>query len=316
MPTHAAADDRMTTAAKDVDGNVATDDDAAHGRWRRVAATLRSRQSEPSFVQVSREKTSGVAVARGRAMSLTMLCRDPRVVLVSNFLSRAEAEHIIAMAQNASWLHSSAAVDASAPAAAEHGSADTSSSRVVSGRSNKWCCVGHESPVLVAAIERACWLCGLQPSHAEELQVVHYAVGQQYEFHVDHYTDRDVKDAALLEPSGGNRIVSIFVYLSDCEAGGHTHFPTIGVRRAPVCGAALLWHNIERHGLLDARTLHAGEPVESGTKWGMNIWLRQRPRPGEDAATAAAPPWPRVGAPPLTATTPKARESRTLKERT
>ena len=58
-------------------------------------------------------------------------------------------------------------------------------------------------------------------------------------------------------------------------------------RRAPLalaqprgreCEAAPL----DRHGALDERTLHAGEPVAGGDKWGMNIWLREharKPRP-------------------------------------
>ena len=35
---------------------------------------------------------------------------------------------------------------------------------------------------------------------------------------------------------------------------------------------------MDRHGNLDDRTLHAGEPVAKGEKWGLNVWLRERPR--------------------------------------
>ena len=35
--------------------------------------------------------------------------------------------------------------------------------------------------------------------------------------------------------------------------------------------------NVERSGLLDARTLHAGRPVLVGEKVGLNVWMRQRP---------------------------------------
>ena len=37
-------------------------------------------------------------------------------------------------------------------------------------------------------------------------------------------------------------------------------------------------YNLERDGSLDRKTLHAGEPVVEGEKWGMNIWLRERPK--------------------------------------
>ena len=48
----------------------------------------------------------------------------------------------------------------------------------------------------------------------------------------------------------GNRLVSVFVYLNSCAgAGGQTHFPLAGregLRVPPVCGSALLWHNIDK----------------------------------------------------------------------
>ena len=104
----------------------------------------------------------------------------------------------------------------------------------------------------------------------------------------------------------------MFVYLSDCEAGGATHFPLAGVQQAPVCGHALCWHNINKRGLLDGRTLHAGLPVERGVKWGMNVWLRQQPR--VMAHDSNAPGWASATAPPLTATTQNGRTAETLRE--
>jgi prolyl 4-hydroxylase len=255
-------------------------------------------------------------------MRLTVLSKCPKIARVDNFLTTREASSIIELANRGEWLASTAGVVSGSEAL-----------RRVSGRTNKWCCVGNAEPVLRRAVERACWLTGLSPDHAEALQVVHYSFGQQYEYHVDHYTDRDVKSAAELEPIGGNRLISIFVYLSDCEGGGHTHFPRAGVRVAPSCGSALLWHNLDRHGLPDARTLHAGEPVEHGTKWGMNIWLKQRPRNagagdeegdgvGLGGSSGSSPcssgvccRWVSASAPPLTSTTQKAREAATLRER-
>ena len=290
----------------------ATDRTTTAWRWRNLRNALVAHYATPMFAHTSRDPARAVAVSRDHAMELKLLCKDPRIVAVANFLSPSEAQCIVQMAKDATWLGNAAAGE---------------EQRRVSGRTNRWCCIGHESPVLERVVERACLLTGLTPAHAEELQVVHYLPGQQYELHVDHYTDRDVKDAATLQPNGGNRLISMFVYLTGCEAGGHTAFPLAGVRMAPQCGHALLWHNIDKHGLLDGRTLHSGEPVERGCKWGMNIWLRQRPR--RSAASADADQdsgrrgdggsrvgcWPRVGAPPLSATTPKSREASTLRER-
>ena len=84
----------------------------------------------------------------------------------------------------------------------------------------------------------------------------------------------------------GNRLVSVFVYLQLPEAGGRTAFPQLQQSFQPRAGGALLWYNLDRHGTPDERTLHAGEPVARGEKWGMNIWLRERAFPRRA--------WPRV----------------------
>ena len=61
-------------------------------------------------------------------------------------------------------------------------------------------------------------------------------------------------------------------------AGGRTVFPKLAMRFPPERGNAVVWYNLDRHGTPDERTLHAGEPVTEGEKWGMNIWLRERPK--------------------------------------
>ena len=67
------------------------------------------------------------------------------------------------------------------------------------------------------------------------------------------------------------------------------------------CAAALVWYNLDRDGRPDRLTLHAGEPVERGEKWGMNIWLRERAPPGKGGVEAQqdAPPPPPPGPPEL-----------------
>ena len=83
------------------------------------------------------------------------------------------------------------------------------------------------------------------------------------------------------------------VYLAaDCEGGG-THFPKIprpkdtrwcefvdcnsgaeeeGVTFRPRKGTAVFWSNFDAAGRGYKETIHAGLPVTSGTKIGLNIW--------------------------------------------
>lgn len=82
------------------------------------------------------------------------------------------------------------------------------------------------------------------------------------------------------------------VYLQgDCEGGG-TNFPrlsmpkeakwcdyvecaddgTEGVTFKPRAGSAVFWMNFDAEGKGYRETIHAGMPVLSGTKIGLNIW--------------------------------------------
>ncbi|TGJ88377.1 hypothetical protein E0Z10_g270 [Xylaria hypoxylon] len=128
----------------------------------------------------------------------------------------------------------------------------------------------------------------------EPLQLVKYGSGERYHFHTDWFTN----DAQATSAVGGNRQSSFFAYVSaENVTGGGTNFPMVtpphdarwcafidcdepwenGVTFRPVAGNAVFWSNMLDDGTGDERTLHAGLPVTSGSKIGMNIWTRQGP---------------------------------------
>lgn len=130
-------------------------------------------------------------------------------------------------------------------------------------------------------------------SHLEPIQLVKYAATEHYHFHTDWFTDASHTTAS----NGGNRVSSFFAYVkADNVTGGGTNFPLLtaprdekwckfvdcdaeyeaGITVRPVEGNAVFWLNME-NGNGDGRTLHAGLPVISGEKIGMNIWTRQGP---------------------------------------
>ena len=147
----------------------------------------------------------------------------------------------------------------------------------VDGRTSESCCLSSRNECVRRAVERAAWLVGLTPDHAEAAQLVHYLPGQEYKPHYDWYSPkaRTYRAGTAVQ---GNRLVSVFVYLSRCEGGGRTTFPLLELSFAPEPGCAVLWYNLDRRGRRDDLTLHAGEPVTAGEKWGLNIFLRERPR--------------------------------------
>jgi len=131
-------------------------------------------------------------------------------------------------------------------------------------------------------------------THLEPLQLVQYGHNQAYHLHTDWFN----QPSQLASEFGGNRLSSFFVYVAASNlTGGGTNFPVLeapadekwceyvdcdepwenGVTFKPIPGNAVFWQNLGEDGVGDERTIHAGLPVSSGEKLGMNIWTRQRP---------------------------------------
>ena len=181
----------------------------------------------------------------------------------------------------------------------------------------------EEDEIVARVVNRAAFLSGLSPLHAEGVQVVSYAPGQQYREHTDYFSPTQDQMYDERTASGGNRLVSVFCCLASADAGGATTFPKLQRSFQLQPGDALLWMNIDRSGKLDSRTLHAGRPVEAGMKVGMNVWLRQRPlvlpsavAGGGESGSATGRAWKPVRPPPRqTAANPAAQSSTDRNER-
>lgn len=111
-------------------------------------------------------------------------------------------------------------------------------------------------------------LAGMPAEHAEPLVVMRYAPGQEYKQHRDYFTDGKKK---------AQRLVTVFVYLNDVEAGGDTAFPALGISVQPERGKAVKFLNCHPDGSPNPDTLHAGLPVIRGEKWLATIWFWDRP---------------------------------------
>ena len=57
-----------------------------------------------------------------------------------------------------------------------------------------------------------------------------------------------------------------------CEFVDCTEDEKNGVTFLPKAGAAVFWENFDSEGKIWKEVLHAGMPVESGIKVGLNIW--------------------------------------------
>jgi len=133
--------------------------------------------------------------------------------------------------------------------------------------------------VLAVVRERIARAAGLPVAGLEWTQVLRYAIGQRFDWHVDWLDPANPAYAGDLRRRG-QRIATCLVYLNDDYEGGETAFEAGGLRWRGRKGDALLWANTLPDGTVDRRTRHAGLPPTRGEKRVLSQWLRGRaPQP-------------------------------------
>ena len=135
--------------------------------------------------------------------------------------------------------------------------------------------LGKMDVVLALVRERIARAAGLPVPGLEWTQVLHYAVGQTFDWHVD-WLDPALPGYVADLAAGGQRIATCLVFLNDEFEGGETAFEAGGLRHRGRKGDALLWANTRPDGAIDRSTRHAGLPPTKGEKWVLSQWLRGR----------------------------------------
>ena len=159
---------------------------------------------------------------------------------------------------------------------------DFSESKIVSGmdtnvRKSQTAWLMKTDPVVSGIIQRVCDITSIPFEHAEKMQVVRYEPNGYYNEHHDASCD-DRPECVEFEKNGGQRKITMLIYLSDDYEGGATRFPKLERDYKMPKYGAILFHPLERDGnKCHPLALHAGLPVTSGTKYIANVWLRERP---------------------------------------
>jgi prolyl 4-hydroxylase len=176
----------------------------------------------------------------------------------SNFVSQSEINHILNLANQ-----------------------DFRESTLVSGHSSEirksktaWLC--KNDPVISKIIQRVCDITNIPFENAEKMQVVKYDPNGYYKEHYDASCD-DLKECVNFEKNGGQRLVTMIIYLNDDFTGGTTKFPNLKQEFVPKTGNGLLFYSLQNDGdKCHPLSLHAGMPVKTGHKYIANVWLRER----------------------------------------
>ncbi|KAI0414473.1 hypothetical protein F5X98DRAFT_389746 [Xylaria grammica] len=254
-----------------------------------LSSTLDKITSLPlSFNLPIEEKLDVGPYSCDHSYTIELLSIDPLVIYINNFLRDEEIEHLLNLGKTR--------FGTSMVFAGSDGFKEVLNRTM---RSSQTAFLPKEDVVCECLTKRMQSLLGnVQHVEVEALQIVKYATGgDHYRSHTDWFDapkiDLPIPGSKDRSPKPSNRLGSIFAYLEDDCERGETYFPHLpsvlesadgtkfalavgdtGLLVKPRKGNALFWNNLHGNGTGDERTAHAGLPVESGTKIGLNIWSR------------------------------------------
>ena len=212
-----------------------------------------------------RPRLSGnrLRLSDGCELRLSAQLERPQVLVYEGLLSPEECRDMIALAETR--LTRSTVVDEQLGEARPHEHRTSAGGFFQRG----------EHPLVARLEARLAELLDWPVENGEGLQVLRYGVGGEYRAHFDWFNPEHPGSERHLR-TGGQRVGTCVIYLSDVEDGGGTRFPSLGLEIRPKPGAVLYFADVDERGVEDPSTLHAGVPVLAGVKYIATKWLRER----------------------------------------
>ena len=133
-------------------------------------------------------------------------------------------------------------------------------SNKVGYRKTRVCWLDETIPIIDSIKKRVSELSELPLENQENFHFVKYGPDGEYKKHHD----------------GGDRPKTALIYLNDGFTGGETEFPKLGITVKPKTGKLIIWDNSSLDGVADETAIHAGLPVEVGTKYIGVIWIKNK----------------------------------------
>ena len=191
------------------------------------------------------------ADALGHTIRLQTIVSSPRVRLLHNFVTAAEAEHLISL--GGPGFHRSSTA---------RGGGDEV-------RTSYSATLPMRDAVVIALRQRIARYANYPVDNLEPLQAVRYRPGELYKPHHDYYNSCETWQS-------GNRHFTFLVYLNEVEEGGETAFPMLNLTVTPIKYAALVFNNCLDNGDPDERSQHEGRAPARGVKYAINGWMRSK----------------------------------------
>lgn len=194
---------------------------------------------------------------------------DPHVYTLDNFITPEECQHIIQEAKP----HLQRAM---VGAGLDPNNMNGTYSKNRTG-TNCWFPHNHDS-IFTRIGERIAKEVGHPFTNAEQFQVVHYDVGEEFKDHYDGWEQDGTSEHFHNFKFGGNRLLTALIYLNDVKEGGGTKMTKLNHLVEAKQGRVLVFEDCykgtnNRHPLSE----HCGMPVIQGEKYAVNLWFKECP---------------------------------------
>jgi prolyl 4-hydroxylase len=184
----------------------------------------------PENQQYTPKILSRPAVVEGDDESTLDYKLGPWIVVLENFVTDEECDRLIELGAIEGYQRSSGVGRMKPDGTVEEDVNDGRTSL------NAWCqdsCSGD--PLAKTVIDRIANLTGIPEENSESLQLLQYQVGQYYRTHHDYIRHHVMRQQ-------GVRLLTVFLYLNDVEAGGGTNFPLLDITgKGLVLPVAFFW---------------------------------------------------------------------------
>ena len=196
-------------------------------------------------------------------MKISIFSINPTVAVVDNLFDEKLAKHIIGLGQSA--LERAPIIDPNTGLNSLHDVRSNLSAQLSQ----------YDDDLLMGLARSVATVVSLPVQNAEPAHLLHYQGEQEYKPHLDAF-DLNYDGSKPRLARGGQRLFTTICYLNDCDGGG-TEFPRLNLRVSARLGRVVVFGNT-RLGTdkPHPRSLHSGLPVNSGEKWAMTLWWRQR----------------------------------------
>ncbi len=195
----------------------------------------------------------------------TILCEDPLIYTVDNYLTKDECDYFIKLSKNKLRRALVSLQKAG---------------NISNGRTGSNCWISHDLSEKTKMVgEKIANLVNHPLENAEKFQIIHYNKTQEYRMHYDSWKHDYSEKSLRCIRFGGSRLLTVLCYLNNVEEGGGTNFSKLDITVKAKQGRILVFENTfknnhNRHPL----SQHAGMPVLNGEKYAFNLWFRECPR--------------------------------------